>query len=280
MPLAFVSASALRAGDHAFAPTRSEAQIARLARSFAENAERARARALFLVASPGETALDGASVVAAGGRRGEVVLEEAGPRLAPERTFRPDRFVEALESAVDGAVADGFSGAHVLVEASWSLAGLVDPDRRWDLEEISHELDVLRRGDTLLVCQYDEGRFTSEELERARHAHPIVVDPEPEEFVTATQARVRRERDVLHVSGELDRGTAHLLIAAYEGEEHITVDLGETTFFDVGAYQALRDIADRGCDVALRNARPVVRKVVSLLDCDSPARIRIERSIE
>ncbi len=280
VPLVFVSASALRAGDHAFAPTRSRVQLARLARAFLDNAERARARALFLVGSPGETAVDGDALLAASTRRGGVVLEEAGPMLAPERTFRPDRFVQALESASEDAVAEGFSGVHVLVEASWSIDGLDDPDRRWDLEEISHDLDVLHRGDTLLVCQYDERRFDPEALERARRAHPIVVDPAPEEFVTETQARIRRDRDALHVWGELDRGTAHLLIAAHEGEERVTVDLGETTFFDVGAYQALREIVDRGCAVTLRNARPVVRKVVSLLDCDAPSRIQIERSTE
>lgn len=56
----------------------------------------------------------------------------------------------------------------------------------------------------------------------------------------------------------------------------VTLDLAETTFFDVGAYRALRTIAEGGCQVTLRNAPPVVRRVVEILNDQPGIELRLE----
>ena len=56
----------------------------------------------------------------------------------------------------------------------------------------------------------------------------------------------------------------------------VTIDLAGTTFFDVGAYRALRTIAEGGCRVTLRKAPPVVRRVVEILNDQPGVELRIE----
>lgn len=82
---------------------------------------------------------------------------------------------------------------------------------------------------------------------------------------------------MVYISGELDRTTAQLVGASWLAVGNtVTIDLAETTFFDVSAYRALRTIAEGGCQVTLRNAPPVVRRVAEVLNDQPGIELRID----
>jgi ABC-type transporter Mla MlaB component len=272
---AFASPAALRGGDHGYVLTRTDEDLAWFARAFVEHAELAGARALYLSAGPAE------DVARFGLPRprlpGGLIVVDAAPVLAPGDVFRPEIYVRALEAAVDAALRDGFAGAHLLVEGGWSLAGIRDVQFWWELEETAHQLRVLQRGDTVLVCQFDQDRFPSRALERAQRAHQLWVAASSAGFTASAPMRVERQEGVLHVSGELDRGTAGLLANACRGSVGtVTIDLAEVSFFDVGAHRAVTRIA-RSCKrVRLRNAPPIVQRVVFALAGEAGLEIEVE----
>ena len=272
---AFASPAALRGGDHGYAFTRTDEDLAWFARAFVEHAELAGARALYLSAGPAE---DVARLGLPRPRHpGGLIVVDAAPVLAPGDVFRPEIYVRALEAAVDAALRDGFTGAHLLVEGGWSLAAIRDVQFWWELEDMAHQLRVLRRGDTVLVCQFGQDRFPPEALERAERAHPLAVAASSNGFTASAPMRVERREGVLHVSGELDRGTAGLLANACRGSVGtVTIDLAEATFFDVGAHRAVTRIA-RSCKrVRLRSAPPIVQRVVFALAEETGLEIEVE----
>ena len=178
---------------------------------------------------------------------------------------------------MDAALRDGFAGAHLLVEGGWSLAAIRDVKVWWELEEMAHELGVLQRGDTVLVCQFGQDRFPPQALERAERAHPLSVAASSTGFTPSAPMRVERREGVLHVSGELDRGTAGLLATACRGSVGtVTIDLAEATFFDVGAHRAVTKIAKSCKRVRLRNAPPIVQRVVFALAGEAGLEIEVE----
>jgi anti-anti-sigma regulatory factor len=272
---AFASPAALRGGDHALALTRTDDDLAWFARAFVEHAERAGARALYLSAGPAD---DVARLGLPRPRHpGGLIVVDAAPVLAPGDLFRPEIYVRALEAAVEAALRDGFAGAHLLVEGGWSLAAIRDIQFWWELEDMAHELGVLRRGDTVLVCQFDQARFPPHALERAERAHPLSVAASSNGFTASAPMRVERREGVLHVSGELDRGTAGLLATACRGSAGIvTIDLAEATFFDAGAHRAVTKIAKSCKRVRLRNAPPIVQRVVFALGSEPGLEIEVE----
>jgi anti-anti-sigma regulatory factor len=274
---AFVSPAALRGGDHAYAVTRSEADRSWLARAFAENAERADARALYLTEGPAD------DIRLLGIQRrprhpGGLVVVEAAPVLAPGDTFKPEIYSRALESAVEASLRDGFAGAHLLVEAGWSLGSIRNVDAWWELEHVLGEMVLLHRGDSLLVCQFDQEAFGPIRLQRAARSHAVEVVANAKGFPAAAPMRVNREDDdVLYVVGELDRGTANLLATACRGSVGtVTIDLAEATFFDAGAHRAISRIAKSCKQVRLRHAPAIVQRVVFALQSEAGLELEIE----
>lgn len=272
---AYASPAALRGGDHAYAITHSDADLAWLARSFVENAEVVGARALYLTESPPD------DIRRLGLRRAEhpggVVVVEAVPVLAPGETFKPEIYIRALEAAVDAALQDGFTGVRVFVETAWSLRDIRGIEAWWRLEEIAHDLTVLRRGETALLCQFDHDRFAPEVLERVMQVHPVSAASSSAGFPASAPMRVRRDGDVLYVAGELDRGTASLLSTACRGSVGtVTIDLAEATFFDAGAYRTITRIARTCKRVRLRNAPAIVQRVVFALSGEAGLEIEVE----
>jgi len=271
----FASPAALRGGDHGYAITRTDDDLAWLARAFVEHAELVGARALYLSASPAD------DVVRLGlpepRHPGSVIVVDAAPVLAPGDTFKPEMYVRALEAAVDAALRDGFAGAHLFVEGAWSLGAIRDAEIWWELEDVAHELGVLHRGDTVLLCQFGQDRFSPDALERAERAHPLSVAASSTMFTASAPLRVERREGVLYLSGELDRGTASLLATACRGSVGIvTIDLAEATFFDAGAYRAVTKIAKSCKRVRLRNAPPIVQRVVFALAGEAGLEIEVE----
>ena len=274
---AFASPAALRGGDHGYALTRTDDDLAWLARAFVEHAELAGARALYLSASPAD------DVVRLGlpqpRHPGALIVVDAAPVLAPGDIFKPETYVRALEAAVDAALRDGFAGAHLFVEAAWSLGAIRDVEVWWELEDVAHELGVLHRGDTLLLCQFDQDRFSAEALERAERAHPLSVAASSTGFTASAPLRVERRDGVLYLSGELDRGTAALLATACRGSVGtVTIDLAEATFFDAGAHRAVTKIAKSCKRVRLRHAPPIVQRVVFALAGEAGLEIEVEEN--
>jgi anti-anti-sigma regulatory factor len=274
---AFVSPAALRGGDHAYAVTRSEVDRAWLARAFVENAERADARALYLTEGPADD-VRRVGIPLRPRHPGGLVVVEAAPVLAPGDAFKPEIYSRALESAVDASLRDGFAGAHLLVEAGWSLGRIRNVDAWWQLEHVLGEMAALQRGNSLLLCQFDHDAFGPTRLQRAARSHTIEVVANATGFPPAAPMRVHRgDDDVLYVVGELDRGTANLLATACRGSVGtVTIDLAEATFFDAGGYRAISRIAKSCKRVRLRNAPAIVQRVVFALQSEAGLTLEIE----
>lgn len=146
-----------------------------------------------------------------------------------------------------------------------------DVERRDDLEASAHEFDVMRPGGRGLPVSVLGGPFHRRRARSALGWHPVVVDPGTRELRASAPARIRLEDEAVYISGELDHTTAQLVGATWLAVgDTVTIDLAETSFFDVGAYRALRTIVEGGCQVTLRNAPPVVRRVVELRIEDEP----------
>ena len=74
---------------------------------------------------------------------------------------------------------------------------------------------------------------------------------------------------LLKIIGEVDLSTVDALRASIErvvasSPERITFDLNETSFMDSSGIAMLLAVADRIGDVELRNAKPVIRKIIEL----------------
>ena len=209
---------------------------------------------------------------------GGLIVVDAAPVLAPGDIFRPEIYVRALEAAVDAALRDGFAGAHLLVEGGWSLAAIRDVEVWWELEDMVHELGCAAARGHGPACASSVRIVSRPRRWNAPNA------PTRSRWRRARSAsrrrrrmRVERREGVLHVSGELDRGTAGLLANACRGSVGtVTIDLAEATFFDAGAHRAVTKIA-RSCKrVRLRNAPPIVQRVVFALAGEVGLEIEVE----
>jgi anti-anti-sigma factor len=95
--------------------------------------------------------------------------------------------------------------------------------------------------------------------------------------------KVRQDRGVYFVSGDLDIGSAehflHGMEPALDSREEVLIDVSEVTFMDSFGLRSVallaRMVGDRG--VLLRYPQDPVLKVLELLDIEAIPGIRIQR---
>jgi anti-anti-sigma factor len=170
-------------------------------------------------------------------------------------------------SLVDGALAEGYAGVRLAAHANAALAyldrqGYGVADRL--LEELCRMLPVSA------LCQCDSGHITAESL-------GVVIDNHPAALLDS-QARLRRQGDLIVASGEIDLSSAatvaRWLSGACRPERglEVVIDLSRLQFLDAAGCRALitGTAAFRGAGgaVFLRRVPGHISKVMRLCEVD------------
>lgn len=130
---------------------------------------------------------------------GQCVFVEAEKVYCPDGRFSVGRMLDRLADAHHRSVREGFAGARVTGEMSWSLKDY--PGSR-DLLEYEARINLLVRDvPTTAVCQYDARLFDGATLYGILSVHPMMIvhgrvvrNPyylEPEDFLARAQRRSR-----------------------------------------------------------------------------------------
>jgi PAS domain S-box-containing protein len=197
--------------------------------------------------------------------RGALLLEPAGEVYLRAQSFDPQATRDTWSRVEEQALGAGFTGLRVATEVP-AAVGHAPELERWIAYEASLN-DFLTGSRTLILCQYDLGRFTARSVLKVLQTHPIVVlgrricrNPyyERSGLVVAREAddermawmldQLRRLHDgeqetralhqaTLAISGELDLDARleRVLDAALEltGAEHVRIILEDPATDDV-----------------------------------------------
>lgn len=98
---------------------------------------------------------------------------DAGQVYCPDGCFDVHRMLGTLADAHHGAIRDGFHGARVTGEMSWSLRGFPGSE---NLVEYEARINLLvREVPTTAICQYDARLFDGAMLHRILSVHPLMI---------------------------------------------------------------------------------------------------------
>lgn len=179
-----------------------------------------------------------------------------------------------VADGVAAARAQGFTGLRVVTDGT-SLAD-VTAERRAHWLRWEQLIDgLVAATDFVVMCAFDRRRLAPWVIEELSALHPIVsAGPELPPF------RLFAGGDGVALVGSVDGLAVPLfrrVLAAAPPGDPLVVDLSATELLAHGALVALAGAA-RGRTVVLRHARPIVRRLWSLLDLDCPG-VRFEADV-
>ncbi len=91
----------------------------------------------------------------------------------PDGTFRTDRMLDALAQAHHRSCREGYAGARVTGEMTWSRKGYAGSE---NLVEYESRINILvRTVPTTAICQYDARRFDGATLYDILRVHPMMI---------------------------------------------------------------------------------------------------------
>lgn len=196
--------------------------------------------------------------------------------------FDGNRLKDVMRRETEAALAAGYRGLRVVGEMTWAQRHEVTLAA---LAAYESEINELFGDGTLTgLCQYDRGAFPDDMLTAVVAPHRLVTSAAGDDDdggFTASRADDARVR----VSGEVDCADAYLLraflqgcVAATAAADDLEVDIAEVGFLDVAGLRALVEAAqDLGSSraLALRGARPLVRRVLALTGWDDMPNLRV-----
>ncbi len=116
--------------------------------------------------------------------------------------FDPDLMIRFLEGSAREAKSQGYAGLRVTGEMTWALGP--EPGVEKVLEYEAKLNDVIRRGDLVVLCQYNRARFGPAVIKEVIHTHPFVINEgvlaknpffiPPDEYLPPAQSAVEVER--------------------------------------------------------------------------------------
>lgn len=168
------------------------------------------------------------------------------------------------DDAVDQAIADGFAGIRVVAEVS-ALAA----DPAWCGQQARWEMVADRYMATsrplAALCGYDRRLVGADVAAVLAAVHPVRHDD-------VTAFSLFAEGDALRIDGEIDVFQVPILeraLLAVPEAEALVLDVSDLRFVDTAGIVTLaRQMAERaagGVDVQVRHARPLFRRMWSLL---------------
>jgi hypothetical protein len=98
---------------------------------------------------------------------------EAEQVYCPDGTFTVGRMIDTVAEAYHRSIREGYAGARLTGEMTWSRRGLPGSE---DLAEYECRLNILLRTvPTTAVCQYDAQRFDGATLYDILSVHPMMI---------------------------------------------------------------------------------------------------------
>lgn len=91
----------------------------------------------------------------------------------PDGTFLPERMLENLRSMYTSSIDEGYAGARVTGETTWTLRGVPGSARLIEYEALINT--VVRTYPTTVICQYDARRFDGATLFDVLNVHPMMI---------------------------------------------------------------------------------------------------------
>lgn len=100
-------------------------------------------------------------------------LAEAAPTYCPDGTFQVERMIDTVGAAHFRSIREGYAGARITGEMTWSKRGLAGSE---NLAEYECRINILvRTVPTTAVCQYDAQRFDGATLYDVLSVHPMMI---------------------------------------------------------------------------------------------------------
>jgi anti-anti-sigma regulatory factor len=171
-----------------------------------------------------------------------------------------------FETALDAALAEGYTGICVVADNSESACG--DDFAAWLEWEATADRLQSRRPITG-ICFFDTERVPEERLADVATLHPVVSDD-----LGAASYRLFADEGVVRVIGDLDTFGAARLERILQSAPPLTdgvIDVADVGFIDHAALLTLNRVAAAGDTLRIRGAKPIVRRLWDLLDVRTPA---------
>jgi hypothetical protein len=206
-----------------------------------------------------------------GSSEGQIVLRTARDAYLRCGPFEPDATLAVLEDEKRQALADGFTGVHIVADMSWAADDACTADELIAYERAAAV--VFADGTATAVCQYDRARFDNRTVATCAATHPLIETAFAHtETLTGDRVAIDVGRHgTVRVSGEVDLDNVDLLeqalAIAAERSPDVCVDASGLTFIDVRGVNALFDAA-REHGIALLAARSPLRGMLETLDAD------------
>lgn len=225
-------------------------------------------------------------------RRGQALVEKPDGLREPDGAFAPDRLAELLSGASAEALRDGYLGLRACADmtsltalpalsaapAGAATADLLDKERR-----LNRRLAEVQSVGLTLTCLYDLRWVPRPDISGLRPAHEVALTAEQ---ALATEPLLRTAplngHAGLRVSGEIDRSNlpefTTALASAFRPDEDFHLDLTDLHYAGVAAVRALADLADhlqRGHQLVVRNAGPIVRTILRAYGWDRLPALRL-----
>ncbi|WP_034593220.1 MEDS domain-containing protein [Hamadaea tsunoensis] len=261
-------AAEVGAHSHVCFAFREPAELRAAAREFARTGMASGERVL-LIAPPGEyhrwRSDEWFAEVLAGGQADLLQAETVYPRTLAD----PYAQVEYYSQETERALAAGYTGLRVAADAT-TLVG--DPVALDGFARYEHLADVYMAAHPLSgLCAYARDVVPDTDLAQVASLHPTVT-PQSSPF------RLYAVGAGLAFAGELDHDAVALLEAALDrirpDDGELVVDMTGLGFAHHGAVRSLeRWAAGSGRRVLLRGARPLLRRLVELMELEA---VRVE----
>jgi len=166
----------VRPGDHLVALYAEEKEIEDYVTSFIHSALLRNERCLYITGDVDSSAVlqRVESLSAGSGASGELLVLDKSDMYSKSGKFSPDKLISMIQSTVEAAVRDGFSGLAVTGEISWVLDYEDGEDLiieyEWKLNEY-----VFDRYPVSALCRYNVNRFSHEMIRNIIQLHPLIL---------------------------------------------------------------------------------------------------------
>lgn len=103
----------------------------------------------------------------------QLTIAPAITTYCPDGTFNPKTMLDCLCKYHDDSIAEGFAGARLTGEMSWSIRGIPGSDRLVEYEALINT--IIETHPITALCQYDATKFDGGLLYDILQVHPLMV---------------------------------------------------------------------------------------------------------
>jgi anti-anti-sigma regulatory factor len=186
----------------------------------------------------------------------------AGVLYGDRHVTDPDGLVAEFGRLADDAVAEGYSGLAVMVDATEVVLTAASRAAFARVEHLADRM-IRSRGDITGLCVYDANELGADAVAELGVLHQQTLPDDTQFHLCAAPGGVR-------LDGELDLTSLGLLDGAFTAvtstmADEVVVDVSDLEFVDHRSLLVLgRHAAAHGQHVELRSSRPIVQRLVAL----------------